>query len=329
MWRRRSNPTLDEKRRDVVAVAPPSFEALTSALGTRDPQARAITWRILLAADDPRVVPLAREALLESEAPVVIAAIECLVRHGDGDAVPVLIELLSRPDVFERFGSEAENVRGKAAWALGELGDPVAVLALRDAAGQGKHLFYIAAKALVALGPRATDAVAALLTESPQEVHLAFGVLSQLGAPAAPCLREIVRHGNPIVRRRCSAVLAHSGFGTPDLIPELVLALDDPVEVVRTCAADGLAQIAAVTPDPQLRQALPRLRKLGTFWQLKPDDPRRYAEALRRIVKALEPTGRLPLPSTAPDNTANALPRPAENPVPEGPLPIPTLPKTE
>ncbi len=162
---------------------------------------------------DPRAIELLIE-ILQSDAYSGLRwkAAEALARIGT-PAVGPLITLLDDPD---------EDVRWKVAIALGEIGDPQAVaplIALLDDPDS-----YVKSRAALALG--------------------------SIGDPALPKLLASLASPDPAVR---AAVLSALGvIGSDQVIPPLIDALFDPVDMVSLEAAMSLTKIGSPAIPPLL-----------------------------------------------------------------------------
>jgi HEAT repeat protein len=238
------------------------------------------------------------EALRHEDPEVRALATEALSKIGDAGAVPALCAALRDEDW---------SVRSSAAFALGEIGDAEAVLPLCEALQHGSlELRHYAAQALGQISdPRAVlplydargdknAAVRARVAEALGRIVLrepASEALVQLGAPAVLPLCEILKDGN--IEARCQAAMV-------------------------------LARIAERDAVPELRAAVPPLRRLLTQWHWRDDQEEQvYQTALERIEAATAAMD-LPLPAEAPPPSPETLPIPATPfpPDPDG-LPIP------
>jgi hypothetical protein len=84
--------------------------------------------------------------------------------------------------------------------------------------------------------------------------------------------------------------------------------------------AAALARIAARSPTPELRKALPALKELADDGLLRDKRTRAISRAAaRQIETATAGLERLPLPATAPETDPAALPRPAQPDAPTEP----------
>ncbi|HIJ07675.1 MAG: PBS lyase HEAT domain protein repeat-containing protein [Methanomicrobiales archaeon 53_19] len=176
---------------------------------------------------DPRAIELLVETL-QSDAYSGLRwkAAEALARIGT-PAVGPLLTLLDDPD---------EDLRWKVAIALGEIGDPRAVAPLITLLDDPDA--YVRSRAALALG--------------------------SIGDPAITALTESLSSPDPAIR--AAVISALGGIGSDQVIPPLIDALFDPVDMVSLEAAMSLAKIgspaiplfmeALVSASPEDRRAL-------------------------------------------------------------------------
>ncbi len=149
------------------------------------------------------------------DGPIRLAAAVAFGKIGPDarDAVAELTRALSDPD---------PRVRGEAAAALGAIGP--------DAAAAVNQLANLAAEERDDMVP-----------------ELASGALAAIGEASVPALTRIVRGGIADARVRAIAAVGEVGPKAITAIPDLMRALVDPDENVRTAAAEALGRAARGT----------------------------------------------------------------------------------
>lgn len=126
------------------------------------------------------------------------------------------------------------------------------------------------------------DAAARQLVQCLGDAELAIALcagnsLGQIGAPAAPLLREALADKSPRMRRFAAFALAKMGPAAKDALPALVAALKDKEDLVRRNAAEALGRIgdaAAVEPLQKLssdRSTAVKVAAAGALRALKAD----------------------------------------------------------
>ena len=109
-------------------------------------------------------------------------------------------------------------------------------------------------EAIAALGQKQeASAVAALLEVSDNGSDVgsdAMDALIEIGPPAAPALRERVRHGTP--RQRLVACNALGEIGDPDSLPLFLELLDEPNPFLRPLAIAAIGNLRDASTLPQL-----------------------------------------------------------------------------
>ncbi|MDI9633292.1 MAG: HEAT repeat domain-containing protein [Methanolinea sp.] len=174
---------------------------LLSALGHPDPAVQYAAAEALGELGEPSAVPALVEALAGDRHPGVRwEAAEALARIG-APAVDALVGILHHPD---------EDVRWKAAIALGEIGDERAIPPLIELLGDPDR--FVQSRAAYALG--------------------------EFGRRATPLLRLALAQGNPRVRK--GAITALREIRDPDALDDLQRALSDPDRAVVSAALDAL-----------------------------------------------------------------------------------------
>jgi HEAT repeat protein len=254
---------------------------------------------------------LARE-LGSREDAVAGAAEDALVRLG-GQAVPALCStVLTGPG----------DAGWRAAYALGRIGDPRAVPVLcealttpsiRRSRNQATRLRREAAAALGRIrAPEAVPALCRALSDSRSEVAAsAQWALVALGPAALPRLCQLLYRGSNAVRELAAGALG--SIADPRAIEPLSHALTMDDHPVRIAAARALGKIAAHHRVPELRQAVPALRRLLSPWPLDGRNfEARYRSTLLTSLEVIETATRelkdLPVPSNAPPRSPDTLP---------------------
>lgn len=159
-----------------------------------------------------------------------------LIRMGE-DALPVVRELLSSPDVDSRW------------WAtrtVGQIDSADAVTALADQCDDPNP--DVRACAIFALGTfreRATEAVPVLIKKladpSVYVGQMAADSLARIGQSATPALIEALKDDSPTVRGRAARALSH--LADKSSIPALIASLDDESSIVEYYADMALQKM--------------------------------------------------------------------------------------
>lgn len=150
----------------------------------------------------------------------------------------------------------------------------------------------------------------------------AMDALVEIGQPAVPLLTQALAEGT--VRTRCGAAEAVGKIGGARAVVILIAVLHDQDRRVRQKAAQVLGEIALREPLPDLRAALPLLRRL--WWAQWPssENEQVFEDVIRQIEEATAILEDLPLPAEQPVPSAENLPLPAGPPSPvTDELPIP------
>ena len=221
---------------------------------------------------------------------------------------------------YLRGGGETE-LRRTAAVALGQYDDPRAVQALAEAVTRDWDIEVrrLAAEALGREGSSsAVPPLIKALGDGAEAVRdAAEQSLGRVGPAAVTGLLDALVHRNLTIR--CGAALALGRIADPRAIAPLLDALRAPdyEDALAQAAARALGRIADRLPDPQLRNALPLLRRLAPQGSL-------YRDVLRRIESSTADVRRLPIPAAPVPVSSATLPIPAQPalPSPDG-LPIP------
>ena len=263
-------------------------------LMSKDPKVRAIAEAALVQGLG-RSLPLLRRFLNRRNEALHVVTFEIIQRIGP-PAIPLLVELLRH---------ERTSFRRSAVNELIDLApdteriQPALRRALRD---KDSLVAGDAARALGALGPKASPSVRALVkTLSHEEPYVriyAAEALASIGPKASVATRDLARAlDDPIpgVRWAAAEALASIGPAAQSAVPQLIEALKDEFLYVRICAAGALGSIG-----PKAQTASEALRAAAK------DPTMRYeAEwALNRIagVESGEPVVSpvVPSPSVAP-----------------------------
>ena len=236
---------------------------LANRLMAKDAQGRA-TAEAALVTGAGRSLPMLRRLLEQGDADLELRTFEIIRRIGP-PAIPLLVELLRHEQVtFRRnaadslidLAPETERIQPALRRALSD----------EDAMVAGD-----AARALGALGAKASPSVSALVTtlshRNPYVRVYAAEALASVGPMAGVATKDLAAAlGDPIpgVRWAAAEALASIGPAAISAVPQLIEALQDEFLYVRICAAGALgsfgpkAQMArealrAAANDPALR----------------------------------------------------------------------------
>ncbi|HEY5838594.1 MAG TPA: PQQ-binding-like beta-propeller repeat protein [Pyrinomonadaceae bacterium] len=239
-------------------------------LTANDPKIRA-TAEAALVKRSARALPLLRRFLNTDNEDLHLETFEIIQRIGPA-AIPLIIELLR---------DKRTSLRRSAVNELIDLApdtesiQPALRRALKD---EDSMVAADAARALGALGKRASPSVSALINAlSHDEPHVriyAAEALASIGPKADAATKHLARAlRDPIPGVRWAAAEALAGIG-PDAqsaVPQLIEALQDEFLYVRICAAEALGSIGpkALTAVEALRAAAndPALR-IQAEWAL-------------------------------------------------------------
>jgi outer membrane protein assembly factor BamB len=196
-----------------------------------------------LVREGKRALPLLRRFLASDNEDLHLQTFE-IIRQIGPPAIPLLVELLLHQEVsFRRFAADAAIDLVPDTESI----QPALRRALRD---EDAMVAADAARALGALGPRASPSVRALIKAlSHEEAHVriyAAEALASIGPAAGVATKNLARAlSDPIPGVRWAAGEALAGIG-PDAhsaVPQLIEALNDEFLYVRICAAEALGSI--------------------------------------------------------------------------------------
>ena len=232
-------------------------------LTAKDPKVRA-TAEAGLVKGAGRSLPLLRRLLSRGDEDLDLRTFEVMRRIGP-PAIPLLVELLRHEQVsFRRTAADVLiDLAPDTEWI-----QPALRRALRD---EDSLVAGDSARALGALGPKASPSVRALVTtlshEDPYVRVYAAEALASIGPAAGVATREIAAAlGDPTpgVRWAAGEALASIGPAAYSAVPQLIEALQDEFLYVRICAAGALGSLGPkahmardalkrATNDPALR----------------------------------------------------------------------------
>jgi HEAT repeat protein/outer membrane protein assembly factor BamB len=190
-----------------------------------------------------RSLPLLRRLLANDDETLHRETFE-IIRQIGPPAIPLLVELLRHAEVsFRRFAADALIDLAPDTESI----QPALRRALRD---EDAMVGGDAARALGALGERASPSVAALVNtlshEDPYVRIYAAEALASIGPKAGTAVTDLARAlGDPIPGVRWAAGEALGGIGPAAqlAVPQLIEALKDEFLYVRICAAEALGSI--------------------------------------------------------------------------------------
>jgi HEAT repeat protein/outer membrane protein assembly factor BamB len=167
-----------------------------------------------------------------------------IIRQIGPPAIPLLVELLQHEDVsFRRFAADASIDLAPETASI----QPALRRALRD---EDSMVAGDAARALGALGERASPSVAALVNtlshEDPYVRIYAAEALAAIGPKAGVAAKDLasaLTDPIPGVRWAAGEALAGIGPAAQVAVPQLIEALKDDFLYVRICAAEALGSI--------------------------------------------------------------------------------------
>ena len=256
-------------------------------------------WANRLMAKDPSVRATA-EAALVKEGGRSLPVLKRLLSLGDENLELRTFEIIRRigppatPLLVEHLGHEQVSFRRNAADSLIDLApdtDRIQPALRRALSDEDPTVAGDAARALGALGAKASPSVRALVTTlSHEDAYVrvyAAEALASVGPEAGVATRDLAEAlGDPIpgVRWAAGEALASIGPAAEAAVPQLIEALQDEFLYVRICAAGALVSLG-----PKARAAREALREAASDPALRDE-----AEwALNRIagVESREPVG--------------------------------------
>jgi HEAT repeat protein len=274
--------------------------------------------------DDARISGLVRQ-LGSKDWEAASEAQRTLVRVGR-PAVPQLCEVLEGADL---------SVAWRAAWVLGRIWDRRAVVPLCRVLRIGySHAPYLPVSQSSAGRTAARDQHALLRVEVTDALRLlrdpasigplcealedgyfnvrknAAKALSEIGPPAAPQLAACVTR-LPL-DSTIQVIVLLGRMGDEHAIPPLCELLSRSQFPVRLAAVKALGSVAERCHAPELRAAIPELKRMASLWRPVPDELQDCSlVTLRRIETATAALQSVPRPAGAPTSGTENLPRPA------------------
>jgi outer membrane protein assembly factor BamB len=287
-----TRPLAQSRQANTVGLSTNSATVLDWAnlLASKDAKARAMAEAALVKAA-ARSLPLLRRLLNRGDDDLNLRTFELIRRIGP-PAIPLLVELLGHEQVsFRRFAADALIDLSPETDVI----QPALRRALRD---EDADVAGDAARALGALGKRATPSVGALVkTLSHEDSYVRIYVaeaLASIGPTAALAVKDLAGAlSDPIpgVRWAACEALARIGPAAGPAVPQLIDALSDEFLYVRIFAAGALGSIGpkAQTAREALTAAVadPALRGEAE-WALNRIDGVEHAEPISLpLVRAL------------------------------------------
>jgi HEAT repeat protein len=268
------------------AKAVPALLETVQATRTEDSDVREIALRALARIADPRAVEPLVAALSSADIWLTARIADILARHGDAAVDPLMALLTGSsgdparawaanvlgevraqrafPALVRGLSDSDEEVRGKAATALGRLGDRRAVNHLLE------HLLidpapFVRARIASTLaqfgGPEVVDRLVHALRDQAWWVRMrSVEALEQIGASAVGPLLVALDDPDAEIRRRAAAALER--LEVPDNLVRMIEAGDDSAEASGTLvrlAAGGARELLAelvLHPSPGVREAV-------------------------------------------------------------------------
>lgn len=304
--------TRDEDQRHkfsqaLVRIGPPAVADLIRTAKEELEPARVAAVAVLKEIGDSRAIPTLRAMLQERKPSLQVASLDALVALRDREAAPLVVDLYRSG----RFGVLLSHLVD----ALGSLGHPIAVPLLLDLVAVHAGSFLLSRRpemqAIRKIGTAGVpDLLRSLDNAFTAEAAGEALLLLLLDVPTIPGLDELRKHGSGAAMRRATAILVSTGRLHVDRIPSLVSALEDPLPRYRVLAAQGLARIAGITSDPQLRAALGPLRE-GAHWYNAEAQQKAFEAAIRAIEASTASIAAMPAPACAPGAPHGDFPLPA------------------
>ncbi len=261
----------DELRRMCEAREEGWEDALVEALGSKDPELRAVAAGLAKLLPAEVAKPHLMNLLRDPYRPTVMAALDSIAALRITDAAPVVSGLLGTKD------QSIKEAVARCLARIGGTGGASAILDLLDV----PRLPLSAERAVTDLGATAIPTLMSALLDGRAWVRQnAALLLGRFGdRRAVPSLMVAVNDADPGVR--VAAVNALGALGGPDAVAGLIGALGDAEETVRIAAVTALGAIR----DP--RAVVPLV---GLF-----SDPVRQVRD--KVVKALADIGSAAIPS--------------------------------
>ena len=247
------------------AMGPRAVPDLIRMLQAKDSFFRKTAWSL------PRAVPqslrrfVARNVSMPDAGFLHLSAAHALAVVGPDAhaAVPALAQALRASET---------GLRWEVANALGRIGEPSVRELINALADKDPELRQIAARALAAAGPSATNAIPALmqrLKDADENVRNAAAyAFSQIGSPAIPALLRMIEREHGLTRQIAARALIPLSPPRRLAAPALLQMLQDDDLASRRQAIETLGAIRAADPavitavtaalnhnDPQLRLA--------------------------------------------------------------------------
>ncbi|MHC4598348.1 MAG: HEAT repeat domain-containing protein, partial [Planctomycetota bacterium] len=213
------------------------FDAALPLLNRDDPELRVAGVVILAVCKRPEAVTALTRVLAEDgEEEVRCRAAEALGEIGDPGAIEPLLEAL---------GDEKRRVASNAAEALAQIGsEAISRLEERIENESGQRRFYAVLSLARMRVPQAIEPLIEAMGHDDADFRRdASRALSLWGEPVLEPLREALRHRNVFVR--CNAACALGGIRVDGVVDALVEALSDEEDCVRCAAAQALEDIPA------------------------------------------------------------------------------------
>lgn len=227
-----------------------ALELLLNTLHDSDARKRQESVNALLKTPVSTIADLSLPLLLDAgsdrsdELRTLIAS--ALGKKRDHAALPLLIEFLAN--------DSSPKVRSRAARSLGEIGNPDAIPALRNALFSGDD--EVASEAGLAAkkvgNPEAVKTLIEALSQTNVFARRAAAVqFKNLSEPSAlPALLITLKDSDPVVRRLSASALGN--LGDPSAKRPLVNALEDDASAVRCAALAGLVALCGASAMPSI-----------------------------------------------------------------------------